>query len=98
VEFFEDPQVLVCQSGDGTRVLFSPLSPAEIRAMNKMRKGKLAQYTSGNPLLMFPRGVEGQEFSPLNSGAVFDLELSLAWKDLTGRETQSERLWMYVIG
>ena len=97
VEYFEDPQALVCQSGGGTRVLFSPLSPAEIRAMNKMRKGKLAQYTSGNPLLGLPRGVGGQEFSPLNSGAVFDLELALAWKGLTGREVQMERLWMYMI-
>ncbi|MBI3175242.1 MAG: hypothetical protein HYZ25_16065 [Chloroflexi bacterium] len=98
VEFFEDPQVLVCQSGDGTRVLFSPLSKSEIHVLNKMRKGKLAHYTSGNPLLRFPRGTRGQEFSPLNSGAGFDLELRLAWKGLTGREAQSERLWMYMIG
>lgn len=97
VEYFEDPQALVCQSGGGARILFSPLSPVEIRAMNKMRKGKLVQYTSGNPLLGFPRGLGGQEFSPLNSGAVFDLELALAWKGLTGREIQLERLWMYVL-
>lgn len=98
VEFFEDPQVLVCQASGGTQVLFSPLSATEIRLLNKMRKGRLVQYASGNPLLGFPRGVGGQEFSPLNSGVVFDLELSLAWKSLTGREAQMERLWMYVIG
>jgi len=32
----------------------------------------------------------------LNAGILFDLELQLAWKGLTGREIdQHEKLWMY---
>jgi hypothetical protein len=96
LEVFENPQVLVCQSTNGARVLFSPLSPTEVRTMNRMRKGKLAQYANGHPLLGLSGGLKGHELSSLNSGLLFDLELPLAWKALTGREeVQMERLWMY---
>lgn len=98
VESFDDPQAVVCISGADQRVIFSPLSPADLRALQRMRKGKLSQYANGNPLLSLPRNVVGHEFSSLNGGLLFDLELPLAWKGLTGREgIQLERLWMYVV-
>ena len=95
-EFFDQPQALVCTSGDGGRVIFSPLSSVEIRALKQSRKSKLGQYTNGNPLLDLPRGVSAYEVSVLNGGMMFDLELPIAWRALTGQaEKQIERLWIY---
>jgi hypothetical protein len=98
VESFDDPRAVVCVASDGHRLIFSPLSPADLRALRRMRKGKLGQYANGNPLLSLPRNVDSHEFSSLNGGLLFDLELPLAWMGLTGREgVQLDRLWMYVV-
>lgn len=96
VEAHEHPQALVCASHNARRVIFSPLSPAEIRAWKRTRKGRLGRFTNGNPLLDLPRGVQILEFSILNGGMSFDLELPLAWKGLTGQtHDQIERIWMF---
>ena len=98
LEIFEEPQSLVCTSGDGSaRIVFSPLSPADIHRIKSGKQNRLSQLT--NNLLMFlPRGVEVHELSVLTGGHLFDLELSLAWKALTGRSNDLlERLWIYII-
>jgi hypothetical protein len=96
-EAFDEPRALVCVAGDsGDRVLFSPLSPSEIRQMNRNKRSRLSQYGDRHPLLSLPRQITPYEFSVLNSNILFDLELPLAWKGLTNQETlQMERLWMY---
>ena len=99
VEFHEQPQALVCAFSNNERVIFSHLSPAEIQKWRRTRKSKLGQYASGNPLLNLRREVQGYEFSVLNSGISFDLELPLAWKELTGQGgAPMERLWAYRMG
>ncbi len=96
VETFNEPQALVCTSRNGVQVIFSPHSPAEIRAWKQAHKSRFWQSSSGNPLLALPRGVQGHKYSVLNSGAFFDVELSLAWNGLTGHVGEHpERLWMY---
>jgi hypothetical protein len=97
LEFFDTPQALFCTSVDGiTKVIFSPLSPAEVRQMKSTRRSRLSQYGDRHPLLSLPRRVTAYEFSVLNSSLLFDLELSLAWTKLTNQETPHlERLWMY---
>lgn len=96
-EAFDEPPVLVCITGDsGDKVLFSPLSPSEIRQLNRNKRSRLSQYGDRHPLLSLPRQITAYEFSVLNSKILFDLELPLAWKGLTNQETpQMERLWMY---
>lgn len=97
-EFFENPQVLVCSGTDGRRVLFSPASPDDIRRMKRSSKSKLSRLGNAHPLMDLPRQVEQLEISILNGGILFDLELPIAWKLLTGLEIgQSERLWMYAM-
>jgi len=40
--------------------------------------------------------VKVHEISVLNGGILFDLEISLAWKSLTGQRLESiNRLWMF---
>jgi hypothetical protein len=97
LEIFEEPQALVCTSGDGSiRVVFSPLSPAEIRRMKSSKQNRLSQFAEQHPLVLLPRNVDIQELSVLNTGHLFDLELSLTWKALTGFELKmATRLWMY---
>ena len=98
VETFEEPRALICGTGDGGKVIFSPLSPDEIRKVKRSRHSRLSQYADRNPLLSFPRGISAYEISVLNSGIMFDLELPLAWKGLTGNNIDEMGImWMYII-
>jgi hypothetical protein len=99
LEMFEEPQSLVCTSGDDSiRVIFSPLSPADIRRIKSGKQNRLSKFPSHNLLLFLPKNVDIHELSVLNEGHLFDLELSLVWKALTGQNLElSSRIWMYVI-
>jgi hypothetical protein len=58
-------------------------------------KGKLDSLRS-HPLHQFSTRWVVHELSVLNAGSLFDIEVSLAWKALTGQEiSASDRLWMY---
>lgn len=97
-ETFEEPRALVCHSGGGGRVVFTPLSPTTIREMSHARRDRLAHIAVDNPLFSLPRGIRKYEISVLNGGMLFDLELSLAWKALTGQKAeQIDCLWLYVL-
>ncbi len=97
LEMFEEPQSLICTSGDGSvKVVFSPLSPADLRRIKSGKQNRLSQFASHNPLLLLPKGANVLEMSVLNGGYLFDLELTLAWKALTGHNLElATRLWMY---
>lgn len=97
LEMLEEPQSLSCASGDGSmKVIFSPLSPTDLRRIKSGRQNRLSQFAGHNPLLFLPKGVNVYEMSVLNAGHLFDLELVLAWKMLTGQNLESSnRLWVY---
>lgn len=97
VEYLEEANTLLCMSGDHeTRIFVSPFSPKEIQRIKRERRSRLSQFDKNNPLLFLSRTTIAYEFSVLNAGILFDLELQLAWKGLTGREIdQHEKLWMY---
>lgn len=97
IEFFDEPQTLTCVSGDGnTKLVFSPLSPEAIRSLKRSKPSRLAQLANSNPLLSLPRNCRVFEISVLNGGILFDLELPLVWKGLTGQTVeQMERIWVY---
>ncbi len=98
LEVVEEPQSLICVSGDGDlKVIFSPLSPLDIHRIKNGRQSRLSQFAGQNPLLHLPKSVNIHELSPLNSGHLFDLEMALAWKSLTNQSiTNTERIWMYL--
>jgi len=97
LEMFEEPQSLICTSGDGSvRLVFSPLSPADLRRIKSGKQNRLSQFARHNPLLLPPKGMHVHELSVLNGGPVFDLELTLAWKALTGHDLDyAMTLWVY---
>ncbi len=97
LEMFEEPQSLICTSGDSSvKIIFSPLSPADIRRIKDGKQNRLSQFAECQPLLLLPRNVSVHELSVLNGGHLFDLELSLAWRALAGRDLEmATRLWMY---
>jgi len=97
LEMFEEPQSLICTAGDGNvRVIFSPLSPTDLRRIKNGKHNRLSRLASHNSLLLLPRGVNVHELSVLNGGHLFDLELALVWKEITGQNLEpTNRLWMY---
>ncbi len=99
IEAVENPRVLICAAGGGSeKVAFTPHSPGEIRTMKRAKHNRLSQYADRNPLLSLPRDVTAFECSVLNNGILFDLELPLAWKGLTGNNVDEMGLmWMYII-
>ena len=98
LEMFDEPQTLVCTSGDNSkRVIFSPFSPADISRIKKSKQNRLSKFAERHPLLLLSRNVSIYELSVLNGGHLFDLEISLAWKGLTGQSIGDvERTWMYL--
>jgi hypothetical protein len=97
-EFYDEPNALFCRSGDGGKVVITPLSPATLRQKARGNRARLAQVAVHNPLLSIPRGTGQYEISVLNGGMLFDLELPFAWKALTGQQVeQIDRLWLYIL-
>jgi len=97
VESYDEPRTLVCMAGDqNSKILFSPLCQREIQRMKSGKRSRLSGIGEANPLLSLPQKVAIYELSILNAGIIFDLELQLAWKELTGqRADQLEKIWMY---
>lgn len=97
LEIFEEPQSLVCTSGDGSvKITFSPFSPTDLRRLKSSKQNRLSQFTGHNPFLFLPKKVNTYELSVLNGGDLFDLELTLAWKAVTGLDLElSTQLWIY---
>jgi hypothetical protein len=97
VEAYAEPRALLCMTGDqNSRILFSPLSQKEIQRMKRGKRSRLSGIDETNPLLSLPNKVVADELSILNAGILFDLELQLAWKGLTGQSAgHLEKLWMY---
>lgn len=93
-EVFENPDaVSFTDSESGRRFVFTLLPPAHIKKLSKQRKSN--RLGTLHPLLPVKRGVEVTELNMLNGGLLLDLELPHAWKGLTGKDTRTERLWLY---
>ena len=99
IETFDRPQAIICALTEGdSKIIFSPLAPNDIRQIRRDKRSRLSPYEEQNPLLSLPRNTTFHEISVLNCGPMFDLELSLAWKGLSGQSLgKSDCLWMYTI-
>lgn len=98
IEVFKEPQSLVCTSDDGSvRVIFSPLSPADLRRIKNNKQNRLHKIADNNSLLFLPKGVNVHEMSVLNADHLFDLKMTLVWKALTGQNlAPTISIWMYL--
>lgn len=99
VEIIPDLRVIICDaSGNIGKVIFTPFTPAEIREMKRTKNSQLTTYSNRNPLLSIPRNVSAYECSVLRNGFLFDVELPLAWKGLTGIDASNmDRMWIYMV-
>lgn len=97
-ESFDEHRTLLCKSGKcNCDVIFTLVSPTELRRMKYAKRNILSRHTDGNPLRTLSKGTNAHEFSVLNSGILFDLELPIVWRGLTGKHIEGEEfLWMYV--
>lgn len=99
VEIFDEPQAILCQASRiDTTIIFSPSHPKEIQRQMSVGKGKLDSLHR-HPLSQFSSRWRVHELSVLNAGVLFDIELVLAWRALTGWEIgDSDRLYLYFQG
>ena len=97
IEVGEGPRALVRTLGNGNeKIILTPSSPVAIRKMMSERHSRMTQFADHNPLLALRRKVSMHEISVLNGGFLFDLEMPIVWKGLTGQEvSQMDRIWVY---
>lgn len=98
-EFIEEQSLLIFSVENSTEnILFTPISPTEIRRLKATSSRKALREATVNPLFALPRRVITKQLMLSNGGFMFDLELPLAWKALTGTEPKhSEQLWLYYL-
>lgn len=97
-EIFQGPLVVACHDDlNGRALVFSATLPDQVRKLGRQRRSKLAEFSDRHPLIPWQKGTLAMEMNMLNAGVIFDLEMPKAWKMLTGQETPSERLWLYVL-
>lgn len=99
LEAFDGPKALmfVCKI-TGIKLVFCLSSKKDISILRKSKRSRLSNFTSQHPLLNLSHNTNPTELSVLNCGLLFDLELSLVWKEFSGEcidETNS--LWIYKI-
>ena len=94
---FDDPISLIFESDDLQRkFIVSPVSPSDLRRMNRRKVGRLSDISGGNPINDLSRNSTNYELSVLNCGTFFDLELQEAWKGLAGYDLGDvDRVWVY---
>jgi len=99
LEAFQETQSIVCADTTGDhKIIFTTLSPIEIKKLAFGRQAKLSNFATGNPLLSVPKKVVCHKLTILNCGYMFDLEFPLAWNKLTGWSAENrDGLWMYLI-
>ena len=97
-EFLSNPEAVVCLDAEsGSVFAFSSCSPRELERSLRIKKKNALDVATRNPLSVklnkktsiFPMNI-------LNSGILFDLELPIAWKQLTGQYVAAEQLWLYI--
>jgi hypothetical protein len=81
----------------GTTVLCTLESPDVLLPMLRKKRQVLRGELHSNPLYLVGRRTTAVELSMLNAGAMFDVELPVAWNSLTGQVTESDILWVYII-
>lgn len=98
LETFEEPQVIVCSSADGLhKVILTALHPSRVWNIRKNNHAKLDKFTNRNPLFYLPKHSILHELNVLNCGILFDIELALVWKEITGKKLETvDHVWMYL--
>jgi hypothetical protein len=78
-------------------VLLALESPAHLIPILRAKNSALRGQLLSNPLFRVSKKTPALEMTILNAGAIFDIELPIAWKALTTQSTESSTLWLYII-
>ena len=98
IEVLEHPIVISClDESSGDAILFSLLSPKELRTLSKEKRSELSKRGANHPLFPWRKEIDSVEMNILNAGIRFDLELPAMWQEITKKRTNNERLWGYVL-
>ncbi len=97
IEVLEHPVAISClDESSGAAVLFSLLSPKELRALSREKRSELSKRGAQHPLLPWRKDVAPTEMNILNAGIRFDLELPVVWQGMSKEKITREKLWGYV--
>lgn len=98
VDSFESPRALSCEAkNENVKVIFSPLSPNEIRSIKRTQHNALTKYTNINPIFSLPKDTVQYRVTSLNGGPMLDLELPIVWEGLTGQLVDKmDEIWIYI--
>lgn len=72
-------------------------SPQTLLRMSRKRSAVFRSELSTNPVYRIDKKTPAFELSILNAGAMFDVELPIVWNKLTGQESESDTLWVYIL-
>jgi hypothetical protein len=98
-EFLSNPDALLCfEAETGSVFAFSTYSPKELQRNLRGKKKNALDGASVNPLgVKLKKKTSVIPMNILNAGILFDLELPIVWKHLTGQHLSTEQLWLYII-
>lgn len=94
---YTDP-VAALEFYDGTNIVVCTLeAPMSLIPMLHKKRSALPRDLRSNQLFRVDRKTPTVELSMLNAGAMFDIELPIAWAALTAQATKSDTLWAYIL-
>ena len=80
-----------------TTLIYTLESPEAVKIILKKKRRLLSRELTSNPLFKVGKKALHIELSVLNAGTMFDIELPVAWKRLTGQSTECETVWAYIL-
>ena len=87
---FHDPE-------SGNTVICTLEPPAVLIPILRKKRSVLGGELRSNAVYRVNKKTPAVELSLLNAGAMFDIELPIAWNMLTGQATESDTLWAYIL-
>lgn len=91
------PTLEIHDSETGKTLVCVIETPETVLNLLKRRRSVIRGDLRSNPLFRVGKKTPMVELSMLNAGSLFDLELPVAWKMLTGDVTESGTLWAYLV-
>ena len=91
------PTVEMLDSETGKTLVCVVETPDTVMNLLKRRKSVIRGDLRSNALFRVGRKTPVVELSMLNGGSLFDVELPIAWKMMTGDVTDSGALWAYIV-
>lgn len=81
----------------GTTFICALEPPQTLRSILRKKASTLRGELRTNPVFRVGKKTHSIELSILNAGAMFDVELPIAWNQLTGQVAESDTLWVYIL-